>query len=60
MAKKKKKQEQQQQSGSGICAPNGGAIYNTVMDYIKKHNPQFNKFSNDLMRMKSKQARRNI
>ena len=58
--KKKKKQEQQQQSGSGICAPNGGAIYNTVMDYIKKHNPQFNKFSNDLMRMKSKQAWRNI
>ena len=58
--KKKKKQEQQQQSGSGICAPNGGAIYNTVMDYIKKHNPQFNKFSNDLMRMKNKQAWRNI
>lgn len=62
--KKKKKQEQQQQqeqqSGSGICAPNGGAIYNKVMDYIKKHNPQFNKFSNDLMRMKSKQAWRNI
>ena len=74
--KKKKKQQQQQQqqqqqtSGSGICtngkyasgisAPNGGAIYNTVMDYIKKHNPQFNKFSNDLMRMKNKQAWRNI
>ena len=67
--KKKKKQEQQQQqqqtSGSGKCAsgisaPNGGAIYNTVMDYIKKHNPQFNKFSNDLMRMKNKQAWRNI
>ena len=30
------------------------------MDYIKKHNPQFNKFSNDLMRMKNKQAWRNI
>src|SRR5574344_1808549 len=45
---------------SGISAPNGGAIYNTVMDYIKKHNPQFNKFSNDLMRMKNKQAWRNI
>lgn len=66
--KKKKKQEQKQQqqqqqqqtSGSGISAPNGGAIYNTVMDYIKKHNPQFNKFSNDLMRMKNKQAWRNI
>ena len=63
--KKKKKQQQQQQqqqqtSGSGISAPNGGAIYNTVMDYIKKHNPQFNKFSNDLMRMKNKQAWRNI
>ena len=73
--KKKKKQEQKQQqqqqqqqqqtSGSGKCAsgisaPNGGAIYNTVMDYIKKHNPQFNKFSNDLMRMKNKQAWRNI
>ena len=67
--KKKKKQQQQQQqqqtSGSGKCAsgisaPNGGAIYNTVMDYIKKHNPQFNKFSNDLMRMKNKQAWRNI
>ena len=66
--KKKKKQEQkqqqqqqqQQQSGSGISAPNGGAIYNTVLDYIKKHNPQFNKFSNDLMRMKNKQAWRNI
>lgn len=61
--KKKKKQEQQQQqpqSGSGISAPNGGAIYNTVMDYIKKHNPQFNKFSNDLMRMRNKQAWRNI
>ena len=57
---KKKQKQQQQQSGSGICAPNGGAIYNTVMDYIKKHNPQFNKFSNDLMRMKSKQAWRNI
>lgn len=71
--KKKKKQEQKQQqqqqqqqtSGSGKCAsgisaPNGGAIYNTVLDYIKKHNPQFNKFSNDLMRMKNKQAWRNI
>lgn len=70
--KKKKKQQQQQQqqqqqpqSGSGKCAsgispPNGGAIYNTVMDYIKKHNPQFNKFSNDLMRMRNKQAWRNI
>ena len=64
--KKKKKQEQKQQqqqqqtSGSGISAPNGGAIYNTVLDYIKKHNPQFNKFSNDLMRMKNKQAWRNI
>ena len=69
--KKKKKQQQQQQkqqqqqqqqqtSGSGISAPNGGAIYNTVLDYIKKHNPQFNKFSNDLMRMKNKQAWRNI
>ena len=72
--KKKKKQEQKQQqqqqqqqqtSGSGKCAsgisaPNGGAIYNTVMDYIKKHNPQFNKFSNDLMRMRNKQAWRNI
>ena len=64
--KKKKKQEQKQQqqqqqtSGSGINAPNGGAIYNTVLDYIKKHNPQFNKFSNDLMRMKNKQAWRNI
>ena len=73
--KKKKKQQQQQQqqqqtSGSGICtngkyasgisAPNGGAIYNTVLDYIKKHNPQFNKFSNDLMRMRNKQAWRNI
>ena len=68
--KKKKKQQQQQQqqqpqSGSGKCAsgisaPNGGAIYNTVLDYIKKHNPQFNKFSNDLMRMKNKQAWRNI
>ena len=68
--KKKKKQEQKQQqqqqqqqqqtTGSGISAPNGGAIYNTVMDYIKKHNPQFNKFSNDLMRMKNKQAWRNI
>lgn len=65
--KKKKKQQQQQQqqqqqpqSGSGISAPNGGAIYNTVMDYIKKHNPQFNKFSNDLMRMRNKQAWRNI
>ena len=65
--KKKKKQEQkqqqqqqQQQSGSGISPPNGGAIYNTVLDYIKKHNPQFNKFSNDLMRMKNKQAWRNI
>ena len=65
--KKKKKQQQQQQQeqqqhqqGSGVCAPNGGAIYNTVMDYIKKHNPQFNKFSNDLMRMKNKQAWRNI
>ena len=46
--------------GSGVSAPNGGAIYNTVMEYIKKHNPQFNKFSNDLMRMKSKQAWRNI
>lgn len=57
---KKKQKQQQQQSGSGICAPNGGAIYNTVMDYIKKHNPQFNKFSNDLMKMKSKQAWRNI
>ena len=45
---------------SGISAPNGGAIYNTVLDYIKKHNPQFNKFSNDLMRMKNKQAWRNI
>ena len=63
-------QQQQQTSGSGICtngkyasgisAPNGGAIYNTVMDYIKKHNPQFNKFSNDLMRMRNKQAWRNI
>ena len=67
--KKKKKQEQKQQqqqqqqqqtSGSGISAPNGGAVYNTVLDYIKKHNPQFNKFSNDLMRMKNKQAWRNI
>ena len=69
--KKKKKQEQKQQQqqqqttgsgkcASGISAPNGGAIYNTVMDYIKKHNPQFNKFSNDLMRMKNKQAWRNI
>ena len=69
--KKKKKQEQKQQqqqqqtSGSGKCAsgisaPNGGAIYNTVLDYIKKHNPQFNKFSNDLMRMRNKQAWRNI
>ena len=62
--KKKKKQQQQQeqnsQVGSGVCAPNGGAIYNTVMESIKKHNPQFNKFSNDLMRMKSKQAWRNI
>lgn len=63
--KKKKKQQQQQQqqpqtSGSGISAPNGGAVYNTVLDYIKKHNPQFNKFSNDLMRMKNKQAWRNI
>lgn len=74
--KKKKKQEQKQQQqqqqqqqsqtsgsgkcGNGISAPNGGAIYNTVMDYIKKHNPQFNKFSNDLMRMKNKQAWRNI
>ena len=65
--KKKKKQEQKQQqqqqqqtSGSGISAPNGGAIYNTVLDYIKKHNPQFNKFSNDLMRMRNKQAWRNI
>lgn len=69
--KKKKKQQQQQQqqqqqtSGSGKCAsgisaPNGGAVYNTVLDYIKKHNPQFNKFSNDLMRMKNKQAWRNI
>ena len=68
--KKKKKQEQKQQqqqqqqqqqtSGSGISPPNGGAIYNTVLDYIKKHNPQFNKFSNDLMRMKNKQAWRNI
>ena len=67
--KKKKKQQQQQQQqqttgsgkcASGISAPNGGAIYNTVMDYIKKHNPQFNKFSNDLMRMKNKQAWRNI
>ena len=67
--KKKKKQQQQQQqqqtSGSGKCAsgisaPNGGAIYNTVMEYIKKHNPQFNKFSNDLMRMRNKQAWRNI
>lgn len=58
--KKKKKQQQQQQQGSGICAPNGGAIYNTVMDYIRKNNPQFNKFSNDLMKMKSKQAWRNI
>lgn len=72
--KKKKKQEQKQQQqqqqqqqtsgsgkcGNGISVPNGGAIYNTVMDYIKKHNPQFNKFSNDLMRMKNKQAWRNI
>lgn len=70
--KKKKKQQQQQQQqqqpqtsgsgkcGNGISVPNGGAIYNTVMDYIKKHNPQFNKFSNDLMRMKNKQAWRNI
>ena len=66
--KKKKKQQQQQQqpqqqpqtSGSGISPPNGGAIYNKVLDYIKKHNPQFNKFSNDLMRMKNKQAWRNI
>ena len=58
--KKKQEQEQQQQTGSGICAPNGGAIYNTVLDYIKKHNPEFNKFSNDLMKMKSKQAWRNI
>ena len=58
--KKNKNNPQTQQSGSGICAPNGGAIYNTVMDYIKKHNPEFNKFSNDLMKMKSKQAWRNI
>ena len=67
---KQQQQQQQQTSGSGICtngkyasgisAPNGGAIYNTVLDYIKKHNPQFNKFSNDLMRMKNKQAWRNI
>ena len=58
--KKKQKQQQQQQQGSGICAPNGGAIYNKVMEYIRKNNPQFNKFSNDLMKMKSKQAWRNI
>ena len=46
--------------GKGVCAPNGGAIYNKVIDYIKKNNPQFNKFSNDLMKMKSKQAWLNI
>ena len=60
LLQQQQQQQQQQTTGSGISAPNGGAIYNTVMDYIKKHNPQFNKFSNDLMRMRNKQAWRNI
>ena len=48
------------QTGSGICAPNGGAINKKVMEYIQRNRPGFEKFSNELMHMKGRQAWRNI
>lgn len=58
--KNKKNKNNNPQTGSGVCAPNGGAIHKKVMEYIQRNRPGFEKFSNDLMHMKGKQAWRNI
>lgn len=58
--KNKKNKNANPQTGSGICAPNGGAIHKKVIEYIQRNRPGFEKFSNDLMHMKGRQAWRNI
>ena len=58
--KNKKNKNNIPQTGSGICAPNGGAIHKKVLEYLNRNRPQFERFNNDLMRMNGKQAWKHI